>query len=422
MPWYLGSVGSLVIWVGFLLILFFLWEHPPILRGIGTVFLVGLLGFMAVAKRHASTVIASLQGQADNLRKTHTYQISLLEQKIKVQNAIFNQISEGFVTTDLSETVIMMNPASFDILEIPHQEFSGKHIEEVIRIPDIQDSIRQTLRDRTQIDHEFTLYPFKKHILTKSLALLDESKTPIGAALTLKDLTKERQLESYRRDFVSNVTHELKTPLTAIKGFAETLFHNPQQPEVERLSQLQVILKQVNRLEDLIQDVLLLSKLEAEDTELEVFTLNIRPVIENAIQMVELQAREKHMSVTYKNPKDLTAQINPSLLELAIINLLDNAIKYSDAGKSVEVETFEKNGLMDIVVTDHGKGISSDHLPRIFERFYRVEKSRSRKMGDTGLGLAIVKHIAQLHQGDISVESQVGKGSQFILSLKTSKS
>jgi two-component system, OmpR family, phosphate regulon sensor histidine kinase PhoR len=211
----------------------------------------------------------------------------------------------------------------------------------------------------------------------------------------------------------------LRTPITSIKGFLETLVDGAFEDRETALRFLQIMLRQVNRLDAIISDLLVLSRIErSSDSQLiELATEPIRGVLQAAVEMCEKKAADKGIRIDWDCPENLTGEINAALLEQAVVNLLDNAVKYSDSGKSIEVRAAQEDGDIVIRVADHGCGIEAQHLPRLFERFYRVDKARSRELGGTGLGLAIVRHIALAHRGTVGVESTVGVGSVFSLRL-----
>jgi two-component system phosphate regulon sensor histidine kinase PhoR len=249
--------------------------------------------------------------------------------------------------------------------------------------------------------------------------LRDGEGPPIGVLIVFHDITRLRRLENVRRDFVANVSHELRTPITSIKGFVETLLEGPLEDtrDVERF--LRIVLRQANRLNAIIGDLLILSRIErgADEATIELGMESVREVLAAAIEMCEQRASSKQIDIELDCPEDLTARINPHLLEQAVVNLVDNGIKYSPAGASIRVRAFCEAEGVAIAVEDQGCGIEAKHLPRLFERFYRVDQARSRELGGTGLGLAIVKHIALAHQGTVDVESVLGVGSTFTIRL-----
>lgn len=228
-----------------------------------------------------------------------------------------------------------------------------------------------------------------------------------------------RKLETVRRDFVANVSHELRTPITSIKGFVETLLSgNLEKPEDSKRF-LEIVANQTDRLNAIIEDLLSLARLEQDSGQVEIVLeeSGVQPVVELAIQICAVKAADKNIQVTLQCDPTLTAVINPQLIEQAVINLVDNAIKYSMPSTCIRVEVSHSDSQVTLAVADEGRGIEQEHIPRLFERFYRVDKNRSRQMGGTGLGLAIVKHIAQVHGGSVGVDSTVGKGSTFRIHL-----
>jgi two-component system phosphate regulon sensor histidine kinase PhoR len=249
--------------------------------------------------------------------------------------------------------------------------------------------------------------------------LTDARGRRTGAVIVLNDMTRVRRLEAIRRDFVANVSHELKTPVTSIQGFVEALVEGgvKEPAQVERY--LSIIAKHAARLNSIIDDLLTLSRLEeaGERRALRFEIGPLKPVLKEAIALSGVKAEEKRITIDLACDDDLEARINPPLLEQAVINLVDNAIKYSPEGSRIHVEARREQTQVSISVIDEGCGIPPEHLPRIFERFYVVDKSRSRKLGGTGLGLAIVKHIAQAHDGRVAVASTPGQGSTFTIHL-----
>jgi two-component system phosphate regulon sensor histidine kinase PhoR len=226
-------------------------------------------------------------------------------------------------------------------------------------------------------------------------------------------------LEHIRRDFVANVSHELKTPITSIKGFVETLLDGAVRDPLDSERFLRIVAKQADRLHAIIEDLLSLSKIEEkEDSEAIALEAGpVRPVLESAVHACQTAAAEHQISVRLECDGQLRAKLNPLLLEQAVVNLLDNAIKYSEPGREVKISAEAAEGEVLVHVADRGCGIADEHVPRIFERFYRVDRARSRKLGGTGLGLAIVKHIVQAHRGRITVDSTLGVGSTFTIHL-----
>lgn len=254
----------------------------------------------------------------------------------------------------------------------------------------------------------------------EEIGSLAESMNQMAAQLDEK-IARLRQLETVRRDFVANVSHELRTPITPIKAAVETLQEGALRDEQEAKHFVNMIARHADRLGAIIEDLLSLSRIEEEEKAgIDLEQGALEPVLRAAIQACSAKADHKNVRIELACPERLQAGINPPLLENAAVNLIDNAIKYSDPGRTVWVEAKRAGGEILIQVRDQGCGIEKEQLPRLFERFYRVDKARSRMLGGTGLGLAIVKHIAQTHGGRVSVESTPGEGSIFSLRLPIS--
>jgi two-component system phosphate regulon sensor histidine kinase PhoR len=232
-------------------------------------------------------------------------------------------------------------------------------------------------------------------------------------------VTLLRKLERVRRDFVANVSHELRTPIQLIKGFSETLREGGELEPEERERYLAIVERNALRMESLIEDLLSLARLEQEGTLwLKRESLGIEALVEEAVSAIESKAAAKGIFITRKVSPDLRASVNAGLVVEALVNLLDNAVKYSPPGTTVSLRAEEAEGRrVSIAVQDRGIGIPKSELPRVFERFYRVDKARSRELGGTGLGLSIVRHIALAHGGDVEVESWEGEGSRFTIHL-----
>ena len=240
----------------------------------------------------------------------------------------------------------------------------------------------------------------------------------VGALAMVEDITELRRLEQVRTDFAANVSHELKTPLTSIRGFVETLeagaIDNP--PMAHKF--LRIIMMETERLTRLINDILSISKLESGDTEVAIERIRLDKVAYDVCDMLSIHASEKQIEMhSHINEKPIYIMGNPDRVEQMLINLVENAIKYNNPGGSVTVQVFANDKEANVTISDTGIGIAEEHLPRLFERFYRVDKGRSRQMGGTGLGLAIVKHIVRSMNGEIEVHSKLGEGTEFLITL-----
>jgi two-component system phosphate regulon sensor histidine kinase PhoR len=296
----------------------------------------------------------------------------------------------------------------------------GRGIAEIIYNPELQQLIADVSAQRTTIENDIILYKDKKrHVQISGTAV--DTASGHRVVIVLTDMTRIHQLENMRREFVSNVSHELKTPITSIKGFVETLLDGSIHSPEESKKFLEIIAKHTSRLNAIIEDLLNLSRIEQEIESDHIIKEvgSIKMVLAAAAAACQSKADEKQTALVIDCDDALTATINAALLEQAVINLIDNAVKYSDPHKMVAIKAHRSDGGIIITVRDEGCGISAEHLPRIFERFYVVDKARSRKVGGTGLGLAIVKHIINAHGGKVSVESEIGKGSIFTITLPT---
>jgi two-component system phosphate regulon sensor histidine kinase PhoR len=369
----------------------------------------------------ASEEIGSLAAVINEMAAQLEDRIRLITAQRNEQEAVFLSMVEGVLAVDMRERVLRINQAAGALLGVNPAEAQGKTIQEVVRNPELQKFVGQTLSNRkTPTESEILLRDEGERWLQAHGAVLhDASGRQMGAVVVLNDMTRVRRLEHFRRDFVANVSHELRTPITAIKGFVETLLDGAMREPESAEKFLGIIARQADRLNAIINDLLLLSKLEqqGERGTITTETALIRGVLDAAIELCAFKADRKNIPIRVHCEGTLRAKVNVPLLEQALVNLVDNAVKYSEPGKPVTVEAALHNGSLVIQVRDEGPGIEREHLPRIFERFYRVDKGRSRDMGGTGLGLSIVKHIAQAHGGSVAVQSEPGKGSLFTITL-----
>jgi len=340
------------------------------------------------------------------------------------QDAVLSSMIEGVLAVDNEERILRVNQSAAELLNIDHAVAIGRRIQEVIRKPDLQNFVSQALQSQKRIEEDITLVIRGNEIFLQAhgAPLRDSSGKDIGALVVLNDITRLQRLENIRRDFVANVSHELKTPITAIKGSVETLLGGAVEDEESAQRFLDIIARQSDRLNAIIEDLLALSRIEqGEELDgLEKAKTQLRSVFLNTLQACQLKANDKQVALEMDCPDDIEIMINAPLLEQALVNLVDNAIKYSPEKGRVHFSALREDSAVVIKVQDWGSGISKEHLPRLFERFYRVDKARSRKLGGTGLGLAIVKHIVQSHNGQIAVESTPGNGSTFIIQLPSS--
>lgn len=367
-----------------------------------------------------SDELGSLAGSLNAMAGQLEERIGTIVRQSNEQEAVLASLVEGVLAVDTEQRIISLNRAAAQLLECTPDQATGRPLQEVVRNAELRRSVGDILRGDLQLAGDVVLYGPRERILQVNGAVLRDLRgRQIGAVLVLNDVSRLRQLENMRRDFAANVSHELRTPITSIKGFVETLLdgalHNP--AESERF--LRIIARQADRLNAIIEDLLSLSRIEreAETEELALETAGLEDVLQAALNDCASTAQERKIPLALDCSPGLQARVNPLLLQQAVGNLLDNAIKYSEAGQPIEVRARKTNAEIEIAVIDRGCGIPADHLARIFERFYRVDKARSRKLGGTGLGLAIVKHIVNAHKGRVDVTSVPGRGSTFRILL-----
>jgi two-component system phosphate regulon sensor histidine kinase PhoR len=334
--------------------------------------------------------------------------------------AVLTSMKEGVIAFDLEERILSINQAAAAMFNKDPWEMENRSIQETIRNPQLQKFTKNALTNGDGLECDIVLYQDKERILNvHSTPLLDSKEERIGILVVLNDVTRLRHLENMRRDFVANVSHEIKTPLTAIQGFVETLLMESENIPENLRRFLFIIDRHVQRLVSIIEDLLKLSRIERDGERKEIVMANtpVADVVRTAIQILESRAGEKNIRIDFQCEDSLSVEMESPLIEQAVVNLLDNAIKYSEQNSSIEVRGIDKGSEVHVSICDQGIGIEKEHLPRLFERFYRVDKARSRKLGGTGLGLAIVKHIVQAHNGIVEVISSPGKGSTFTLKL-----
>ena len=356
----------------------------------------------------------SLNGMAAQLDE----RIQKILRQQSEHQAMLSSMEEGVMAVDHTGTVLSVNDPCASLLGVEPDKLRGRSIYEVLRKPDLLKFIENAQASGRSLDGDLRFFnPEERWLHAHGTALHDARGQKIGVLIVLHDVTRLRHLENVRRDFVANVSHELRTPITSIKGFVETLLEDGLDDQANAMRFLGIVLRQVNRLDAIINDLLLLSRTERGNEEQRIDT-DAEPLVQVlhvAQETCEKKAQDKSIRIAVDCPADLVAKINAPFLEQAVINLIDNAIKYSEAGATVLVTGLREDATAVIRVIDNGCGIAANHLPRLFERFYRVDKARSRELGGTGLGLAIVKHIMTAHQGSVQVESAVGRGSTFTL-------
>lgn len=328
--------------------------------------------------------------------------------------SILTSMDDGVIVFDNNQRILLMNPAAQKLFLVKGDPIN-RHILEVIRNSALEDLIKSSREEEVEIKLG---YPELKILRLKTTEVInyDKNNEKLGVLVFIQDVTKIKTLERMRSDFVANVSHELKTPLTSIKGFAETLKYVEDKPTREKF--LDIIHIESERLTRLINDILTLSELENRDFSINFEKINVKDSIEEVLYIMRPVARTKNIDIEFtSNTKYEYVLGDRDKFKQMIINLVDNAVKYSNHDSRVEICISSAEKRMKIDIKDNGIGIPEKNIPRLFERFYRVDKARSRDFGGTGLGLAIVKHIVAIFKGEIEVKSKPGKGTTFTIYL-----
>ncbi len=336
-----------------------------------------------------------------------------LEIKNQQLRNVFQSMIEGIIVADKTTAIVTVNEAIERMFGVSAKDIEGKIFLEAIPNNDIAEIINQVLKSGQLLTKELSIVWPVNRIFQLNASPIFQNKEVTGCLLVMHDVTEIRKLERVRSDFVANVSHELKTPLTSIKGFVETLIEGALEDKENARHFLQIIQEHTDRLNNLINDLLDLSYLESKGIRLESQSFELKKPVEKILGGFRVQIQKKSLDVKNEIPPRISLKADLAKIEQVFTNILDNAIKFNREKGSIRIYSQELDGKIKVIVEDSGPGIPPIDLPRIFERFYRVDKARSREMGGTGLGLAIVKHIVDLHGGTVGVESTEGLGSKF---------
>lgn len=338
------------------------------------------------------------------------------EVKSRLETVLENTVN-GIILISTSDQILFINPAARKLLGVEEMDVAGKRQIEVTHSFALTQCVDQVIETRKPIQKEFVLHSIGDKTVQTNIVPIENASGLQGILVVVNDITELKKLETIRKDFVANVSHELKTPIAAISGFAETLMvENSDNPTAQEFSR--IIYDEALRLTRLVGSLLELSRIESVDPNLKLEEFDIRDCVASSLERFDLQLAEKVISVQTDVPEDpVLVKADWDRITQVMINLLDNAINYSQEGGTIEVSVENRPHDILVQVADHGSGIPRHETSRIFERFYRVDKARTRKGGGSGLGLSIAKHIIEVHGGYVDVRSRVGKGSTFFFTL-----
>jgi len=337
--------------------------------------------------------------------------------------AVLLSMCEGTMVVDKKGHILLMNQILQKLFRVS-QNPVGQRPLEVIRNIEIQEMADKVLKSKTCIEfRELSVLLPEETTLQIYAAPVLRGKELDGAVIVFHDITKLRKLENIRKDFVANVSHEIRTPLTSIKGYAETLLDGALNDKRYASDFLHIISDDSNRLVQLVDDLLDLSRIESGKLNLKISPCSLEPIVERVVAGLQKQAKNKCVTIKVglkrgaRRDTPLRIMADEKSIAQVLLNFVDNAVKYNHQGGSVEISAQEKDDCIRVDISDTGIGIPEEDLPRVFERFYRVDKARSSELGGTGLGLSIVKHIVVAHQGEVFVKSELGKGTTFSFTL-----
>ena len=367
------------------------------------------IDFRDELEKHASTLNKMAKKLEDKINEVEIKNQHLL--------AIFESMVEGILVVDKTSRIISVNTTVEKIFNISKKDLEGKIFLEAIRNNDISDIISVVLKKGEFTSCELSLmWPVQK-IFQINASPVFEKDIVSGCLLVIHDMTEIRKLETMRRDFVANVSHELKTPLTSIKGFLETLLEGALEDKENNRRFLIIMQDHTERLNKLVEDLLSLSHLESKEILLRKDFFNLYQQAGKVIANCGAQLKNRKIEIKNELPVNLLINADKDKIEGVLTNLIDNAIKFNREKGNIRIYSQDEDGSIKIIIEDSGIGIPEKDVLRIFERFYRVDKARSRELGGTGLGLSIVKHIVELHGGNVGVESVEGLGSKFWFTL-----
>ncbi len=351
-----------------------------------------------------------VQSTAENARE--------MSRKLSVLRAVIDGMAEGVWITSDDGRVVEHNNALKEML-YAGREIIGQRADELLSSSELQQAVEKACRENQSARLELAVEGVRPRVLSIHISPLGRDLG--GSAAVFFDVTELRRLEKVRKDFVANVSHELRTPITAIRGYAETLKSGALSDATAAPKMVDIIHRQSERLSELVEDLLEISRLESKQIQLAEKPVDLADAATRALETIRPKSRARNTGIELLVPAGTWVLGDQRAIEQIVLNLVDNAVKYTPANSHVVVRATQEGGEVTMTVSDDGPGIDAKHLPRLFERFYRVDKGRSRDMGGTGLGLSIVKHLATAMHGDVSVESAPGQGATFSVTMRVAQ-
>jgi len=363
--------------------------------------------------------ILQIRGSYDSAKSDFLKQLGVSRADRENFETILSSMVEGVIVIDSKGKIEHASPNFCQLLELRSKETQNKLYWEVIWNQEINDSLKEALLHKRALRKEINIIGPQESFFSMQIStVMDKQDKLLSLIAVFHDITELKKLEKIRAEFVANVSHELKTPLTAIKGFVETLKNSTRDDPVTLVRFLDIIDKQAQRLENLVNDLLILSSIESKEVKMNIVAEPLNKMIHSVINLHKKMIEDKGHQVTVDIPPDLpNVLVDRQRMEQVFLNLLDNAVKFTPPGGKIIIKAKWEKPYVYVEIKDNGVGIPAEHLSRVFERFYRVDRARSRQDGGTGLGLAIVRQIVSAHQGKIEVESASGAGSTFRIFL-----
>ena len=368
----------------------------------------------AASVREVDELSRALQAMAEAIGR----HLAELTTQRNQATAIVESMAEGVIALDTQGRIVLFNPAASRLLASTAETVTGRSLFEIIRQRELHELARAVLHHRQRATRDVTLFqPHERFLRVHGLPCEGAEPTGPCAILVMQDVTEHVRYDQLRKEFVANVSHELKSPLTSIRSLTETLLGGAVEDPTNNRRFVQLIEEDAARLSRLIDDLLSLSQIESQAVPLKLAAVPLKPLVESVVASCQSAIAHRQLRVELALPEALAVHADADRLRQVLANLLDNAIKYNQAGGSIHVTAMPEGPMVRVAVSDTGIGIPPHDLPRVFERFYRVDKARSRELGGTGLGLSIVKHIVEAHGGVVSVDSRPGHGSAFSFTL-----